>query len=98
LLSLLRSPEFKANGLGSLVTVTHRDIEQGGFPEELHGKADAVFLDLPKPYKVGVFVLLLIVCLIMQPSSLYFDNGVNGSSAASAYRSRPMCCGCARLL
>lgn len=35
------------------MTVTQRDIEEGGFPEDLHGKADGVFLDLPKPYKVG---------------------------------------------
>jgi len=34
------------------VTVTQRDIEEGGFPEEMHGQADGVFLDLPKPYKV----------------------------------------------
>lgn len=45
--------EFEENGLGGLVTVTQRDIEEGGFPEDLHGKADGVFLDLPKPYKVG---------------------------------------------
>lgn len=44
--------EFKVNGLGEVVTVTHRDIEENGFPEELHGKADGLFLDLPKPYKV----------------------------------------------
>lgn len=44
--------EFKANGLGDVVTVTQRDIEENGFPEEQHGKADGVFLDLPKPYKV----------------------------------------------
>ncbi|GAB4821569.1 hypothetical protein N2152v2_008615 [Parachlorella kessleri] len=44
--------EFKANGLGGLVTVTQRDIEGQGFPEELHGKADALFLDLPGPWKV----------------------------------------------
>lgn len=44
--------EFAANGLGGLVTVAQRDIEEGGFPADLHGAADAVFLDLPKPYKV----------------------------------------------
>ncbi|KAL4855850.1 tRNA (adenine(58)-N(1))-methyltransferase catalytic subunit 61A [Chlorella vulgaris] len=48
----LAAEEFKANGIGHLVTVTHRDIELGGFSEEHHGKADAVFLDLPKPHLV----------------------------------------------
>jgi tRNA (adenine57-N1/adenine58-N1)-methyltransferase len=43
--------EFEANGLGEFVTVTHRDIERDGFPEEMAGCADAVFLDLPGPYK-----------------------------------------------
>lgn len=45
--------EFEDNGLSGLVTVTQRDIEASGFPEELAGQADALFLDLPKPYKVG---------------------------------------------
>ena len=44
--------EFKSNGLDGVVTVTHRDIEVSGFPQELHGQADAVFLDLPGPWKV----------------------------------------------
>ena len=39
------------HGLGKLVTVQHRNIEEHGFPEELHGKADALFLDLPGPWK-----------------------------------------------
>ena len=43
--------EFAANGLAPFVTVTQRDIEGAGFPEALHGRADALFLDLPKPYK-----------------------------------------------
>ncbi|PSC73714.1 tRNA (adenine(58)-N(1))-methyltransferase catalytic subunit trmt61a [Micractinium conductrix] len=50
--SQLAREEFAANGLGGVVTVTQRDIEEGGFPEALHGKADAVFLDLPGPQKV----------------------------------------------
>jgi hypothetical protein len=46
--------EFKVNGLGGHVTVTHRDIEMNGFPEALHGLADGLFLDLPKPHLVGL--------------------------------------------
>jgi tRNA A58 N-methylase Trm61 len=42
-------------GLGDLITVVHRDIEALGFPAEFHSKADAIFLDLPGPWKVGVF-------------------------------------------
>lgn len=42
------------HGLGKLVTVQHRNIEENGFPGELHGKADALFLDLPGPWKVCV--------------------------------------------
>ena len=43
--------EFERNGLGHVVTVEQRNIEELGFPESLHGKADAVFLDLPGPWK-----------------------------------------------
>ncbi|CAM9308704.1 unnamed protein product, partial [Chrysoparadoxa australica] len=47
--------EFEQLGLAHLCVVTHRDVcaersEQGGFGEELDGKADAVLLDLPKPW------------------------------------------------
>ena len=31
--------------------MTHRDIEADGFPASLAGCADAVFLDLPGPWK-----------------------------------------------
>ncbi|KAL4439439.1 hypothetical protein ABPG77_008768 [Micractinium sp. CCAP 211/92] len=48
----MAAEEFKANGLGGIVTVTQRDIEESGFPERHHGQADGLFLDLPKPYKV----------------------------------------------
>lgn len=41
--------EFQHHGLGDFVTVYHRDVCQNGFGEELNGKADAVFLDLPAP-------------------------------------------------
>lgn len=42
--------EFTYHGLGDFVTVQHRDVCSNGFTEELNGKADAVFLDLPAPY------------------------------------------------
>jgi tRNA (adenine57-N1/adenine58-N1)-methyltransferase catalytic subunit len=44
--------EFAQHGLSAVVEIAHRDIEQHGFPEELHGRADAVFLDLPRPWEV----------------------------------------------
>lgn len=43
--------EFASHGLGDFVTVSHRDVIVNGFSEELNGKADAVFLDLPAPEK-----------------------------------------------
>uniref|UniRef100_A0A383VEF1 tRNA (adenine(58)-N(1))-methyltransferase n=1 Tax=Tetradesmus obliquus TaxID=3088 RepID=A0A383VEF1_TETOB len=44
--------EFDRHGLTGLVTGGHRNIEEQGFPQELHGQADAVFLDLPGPWRV----------------------------------------------
>lgn len=45
--------EFQDHGLGHLVTVTQRNIEEAGFPtEQLAGRAQGVFLDLPAPWKV----------------------------------------------
>lgn len=41
--------EFQRHGLGDFVTVYHRDVCENGFTDELNGKADAVFLDLPAP-------------------------------------------------
>jgi len=45
--------EIDENGLREFCTVTHRDIETNGFPKNLESSkiADAVFLDLPGPYK-----------------------------------------------
>lgn len=42
--------EFKGHGIGDFVSVYHRDVCQYGFTDELNGKADAVFLDLPAPH------------------------------------------------
>ena len=44
--------DLSRNGLGGLVTVRQRNVEEQGFPAELAGRADAVFLDLPGPWKV----------------------------------------------
>lgn len=44
--------EFKAHGLASFITVQQRNIEDLGFPADMAGKADGVFLDLPRPQKV----------------------------------------------
>ncbi|XP_054082173.1 uncharacterized protein LOC128920018 [Zeugodacus cucurbitae] len=43
------SQELEPHGLGDFVTVYRRDVCQLGFANELEGKADAVFLDLPAP-------------------------------------------------
>lgn len=48
----LAAREFVDNGLGRLVTVEHRNVEADGFPSVLAGAADAVFLDLPAPWRV----------------------------------------------
>lgn len=44
--------DFVNEGLGDLITVTHRDACAGGFKTEKLGEsgADAVFLDLPSPW------------------------------------------------
>ncbi|KAK9861447.1 hypothetical protein WJX84_003172 [Apatococcus fuscideae] len=44
--------DFQQLGLDSTVHLKQRDIEGQGFPAELAGQADAVFLDLPGPWKV----------------------------------------------
>lgn len=45
----LARDEFSIHGVGNNVTVTHRDVCQDGF--QLDHVADAVFLDLPKPWE-----------------------------------------------
>ena len=47
--------EFEKHGLSHLVTTTHQDVCEKGFEvasngDNLNGKADAVFLDLPSPW------------------------------------------------
>lgn len=42
--------DFERTGLSSLITVGVRDIQGEGFPKDLTGLADAVFLDLPQPW------------------------------------------------
>ena len=44
--------EFTRHKLSELVSIEQRNIELLGFPGDLHGTADAVFLDLPGPWKV----------------------------------------------
>ena len=46
--------ELERHKLAELVSIKQRDIELAGFPENFHGTADAVFLDLPGPWKVIV--------------------------------------------
>jgi tRNA (adenine57-N1/adenine58-N1)-methyltransferase len=47
----LARADFAALGLGAPVEVGCRDVERDGFPPELAGAADAVFLDLPGPWR-----------------------------------------------
>ncbi|KAI6673542.1 hypothetical protein NL676_001448 [Syzygium grande] len=46
--------DFERTGVSSMVTVLVRDIQGKGFPDELCGMSDAVFLDLPQPWLVIV--------------------------------------------
>ena len=39
--------------MGDVVTTKQRNIEELGFPQELHRSADGVFLDLPGPWHVS---------------------------------------------
>ena len=47
----MASEEFEIHGIGQFVKVKQRDVCQDGFGNELNGKADAVFLDLPHPWE-----------------------------------------------
>lgn len=47
----LAKEEFENHGLENFVTVSHRDVCELGFPDELDNTADAIFLDLPGPWK-----------------------------------------------
>ena len=44
--------EILEHGLAKQCTVSHRDVERDGFPVCLESRCDAVFLDLPGPWKV----------------------------------------------
>lgn len=47
--------EFADHGLSDFVTVGCRDVCTTGFGEELYGKVDAIFLDLPQPWSAANF-------------------------------------------
>ncbi|XP_050428386.1 tRNA (adenine(58)-N(1))-methyltransferase catalytic subunit TRMT61A [Adelges cooleyi] len=47
--------EFKTHGLSDIVTCQCRDVCENGFCDNITGKADAVFLDLPHPHLVIPF-------------------------------------------
>lgn len=51
-ISMSRTRHQKLAGLAEYITVEHRNTIKDGFPERLHGTADAVFLDLPLPAPV----------------------------------------------
>ncbi len=42
--------DFVRHKIDHIVEVSTRDTQADGFPEEFHGRADAVFLDLPSPW------------------------------------------------
>ena len=49
--SKIARAEFADHSLSDSVTVYHRDVIEFGFPESVDHTADAVFLDIPAPYK-----------------------------------------------
>lgn len=46
----LAKRDFQMNGIDHVIDVECRDTQTNGFPETFHGKADAVFLDIPSPW------------------------------------------------
>lgn len=49
--------EFQVHGLDEFVTVGLRDVCSEGFGDDLKNKADAIFLDLPHPWKTIDFAV-----------------------------------------
>ena len=56
---------YVAAGMGDVITTKQRNIEELGFPQELHGSADGVFLDLPGPWHVSPHPLIIIMIIII---------------------------------
>ncbi|CAB0004969.1 unnamed protein product [Nesidiocoris tenuis] len=48
----IATEEFAQHGLSNVVQVACRDVSCDGFGEDVQGRADAVFLDLPHPWLV----------------------------------------------
>ncbi|KAL0276335.1 UNVERIFIED_CONTAM: hypothetical protein PYX00_003925 [Menopon gallinae] len=48
---LVAKKEFENHDIGEFVTVQQRDVCKDGFGDDLVGRADAVFLDLPHPWE-----------------------------------------------
>lgn len=48
---LVAEEEFKKHDIGDFVRVQQRDVCKDGFGDEVKGKADAAFLDLPHPWE-----------------------------------------------
>ena len=53
-------------GMGDIITTQQRNIEELGFPEELHGKTDGLFLDLPGPWHVCLALHLMAITFNVQ--------------------------------
>jgi len=49
--SKIARAEFAEHSISDFVTVYNRDVIENGFPESIDHKADAVFLDIPRPYE-----------------------------------------------
>lgn len=47
----IANSELEDHGLSHVVKVQQRDVCVDGYGEDLNGIADAVFLDLPKPWE-----------------------------------------------